>query len=91
MTIRVNTYCSTLADTTGRAITFRKAADGTTTSLSATIVGGDTTTYAIQAVVPSGWTDTREGEWTGQAELTFAAAKQYGTPFTLYVEDNPST
>lgn len=90
-TLRARTYCDDVGDATARKIVFKNVSSGTTATLNANRVLGDTTYYAIETTIPSGWTDTRTGEWIGQAQLTFSTGIFHGESFRVVITTRPTT
>lgn len=89
-TLRLLTYLSTIGSASAIVVRFKKD-DGTTVAyLTAAADGDDTTTYAVEAVITSGWLTGKAGRWTGQVEATFATGKFYSDPFTMIVDTTPS-
>lgn len=89
-TIRVNTFYSGIGSATSIKIKFKKLGATDTADLSASIVSGDTTTYAVQATVTDDWLDDKAGDWIGQVEATFSDAVLTGTTFVLRIEAVPT-
>jgi len=89
-TIRARTYCSEIGDASSIKLVFKRKSDGLTAFLSATVVSNDTTYYAVDAIVSSGWLTSKAGQWAGQVEATFGSAKLYSDPFTVFIQAAPA-
>jgi len=86
----VYTECSDLFTASSIYLRFSNLSTEETTYLPANAVLTDTTNYSVEAAMTEGWSDDMAGEWVGQVEINWNGAKEYGTPFTLIVENPPS-
>jgi hypothetical protein len=89
-TIRASTWCDDIADASGLKLNFKRPSDDTTMYLVASPVDGDTTTYAIEASITSGWLTGKEGVWIGQAQATFSGGVFLGEEFEMHVKASPT-
>ena len=88
-TIRASTWCDDIADASTLKLKFKRPSDDTTAELVASVVDGDTTTYAIEASISSGWLTGKEGVWIGVAEATLSGGVFIGEPFEMHVKASP--
>lgn len=88
-TIRASTWCDDIADASALKLKFKRPSDGTTAELVASVVDGDTTTYAIEASTTSGWLTEKVGVWVGAAEATFSGGVFIGEEFEMHVKASP--
>jgi len=89
--IRARTYKSDISSASSIKMKFKQNGTGTTAELTATVVAGDTTYYAVQSTVTDGWLDAKAGYWICQVEATYANAVLTGKTFTMKIKAPPTT